>query len=121
MFAKRVGAVSLGLAAVAGAGLTLLDRPAEALALTVTAAVAIINGLWLEGALARVVQPGRPRYSRGAVARLIARWALWTILFAGLYVLRHRFGLWAVAAGIGCHVIGVVVVGARADAGRAEG
>ena len=58
-----------------------LGKPWSALALTVTSAVGMINGLWLEGLLVGILQPGKARVGRGAVALLIGRWALWALLF----------------------------------------
>jgi hypothetical protein len=109
--------VGLALALAAGIVLILLDKPLSALALTVTAGVAIINGLWLERLLYKVLQPGRPRFSRGAVVLLLVRLALWGALFGTLYAVRERIELWAVAVGLGCYLVALAVAGAGAREG----
>jgi hypothetical protein len=110
---------ALALAAVitvgAAALVTWMGKPWSALALTVTTAVGMINGLWLEGLLIRLLQPGRPRITRGAVALLVGRFALWGLLFGFLYLLRERIELWAVAVGIGCFLVALAVAGLRGD------
>ncbi len=115
------GALALGtvLAAGAAAVVTWFGKPWSAFALTVTATVGMINGLWLERLLTRVLQPGRPRLTRGAVAALVGRFALWGLLFGLLYLLRERIELWAVAVGIGCFLVALAVAGLRDD-GRGE-
>ncbi|MGE5236962.1 MAG: hypothetical protein ACM3O7_11495 [Acidobacteriota bacterium] len=118
MIAKRAGWLGLVLAACAGIVLVLLDRPMSAFVLTFTAAVGIINSLWLENALTRILQPGRPRVSRGAALILLARLALWAVLFAVLFVLRDRVELWAVAAGIACFLVSLGLAGLKAEEGR---
>ncbi len=114
MIARRAGWLGLVLAVIAGIVLTVLGRPISALVLTVTAAVAIINGLWLEDVLTALLQPGRARVSRGAVALLIARFCVWGLLFGFLYVLRKRFELWVVAAGLGCFLVALALTGLKA-------
>lgn len=114
MIAARAGAVGLALALAVGIVLILLDKPLAALALTATAAVAIINGLWLERLLVKVLQPGRPRVSRGAVVLLVVRLLLWGLLFGALYAARERIELWAVAVGLGCFLVALAVAGAGA-------
>ncbi len=113
MIAKRAGWIGMILALIAGIVLTVLGRPVGAIVLTVTAGVAIINGLWLEGVLITLLQPGRARVSRGAVALLIARFVVWGLLFAFLYVLRRRFELWVVAVGLGCFLVALVLAGLK--------
>jgi hypothetical protein len=108
--ALGTGAVVTFLAASAVAW---LGKPWSAVALTVTALVAMINGLWLEGVLGRILQPGRPRFTRGAVAVLVGRFALWGLLFGFLYVLRGRIELWAVAVGIACFLVALAGAGMR--------
>lgn len=114
MIAGRAGAVGLALALAAGIVLILLDKPLSALALTATAAVAIINGLWLERLLVKVLQPGRPRVSRGAVVLLLVRFGLWGLLFGAVYAAREWIELWAVAVGLGCFLVALAVAGAGA-------
>jgi len=111
--AKRAGWIGLVLALAAGAVLVLLDRHVAALVLTLTAAVGIINALWLEQALTSVLQPGRPRVSRRAIVLVVARLALWGLLFAVIYVLRRQVDLWAVAAGMGCFLLALALEGLR--------
>ncbi len=94
-------------------------KPWSALALTVTSAVGMINGLWLEGLLAGLLQPGKARVTRGVVGVMIARWALWAALFVVLYLLRSRIELWAVAGGVACFL--VALAGAALNAPRGEG
>lgn len=90
--------------------------------MTVTAAVGIINGLWLEGVLTGVLQPGKPRVTRAAVGLLIARWALWGLLFVVLYLMRERIELWSVAVGVACFLVALGVAGMKvADRGGREG
>lgn len=99
-----------------------LGKPWSALALTVTAAVGMINGLWLEGLLEGMLQPGKPRMTRAVVGLLAARWALWGLLFAVLYLLRERFELWAVAVGVACFLVALSIAGTKgADRDRREG
>jgi hypothetical protein len=106
---------------VAAASLVIwMGKPWSALALTVTAAVGMINGLWLEGLLAGMLQPGRARVTRGAVALLVARWALWGLLFGLLYLIRDRIELWAVAAGVACFLVALAGAGMRATGGGRE-
>ncbi len=114
MIAGRAAAVGMALALAVGIVLILLDKPLSALALTATAAVAIINGLWLERLLVKVLQPGRPRVSRGAVVLLVVRLLLWGLLFGALYAARERIELWAVAVGLGCFLVALAVAGAGA-------
>jgi hypothetical protein len=118
MIARRAGWLGLVLAVAAGVVLVALDRPMSAFILTFTAAVGIINSLWLENALTRVLQPGRPRVSRGAALILLARLALWAVLFAVLYVLRDRVELWAVAAGMGCFLVALGLAGLKPETPR---
>jgi phosphatidylserine synthase len=117
MIAGRAAAGGLALALTAGIVLILLDKPLEALALTVTAGVAIINGLWLERLLVKVLQPGRPRVSRSAVVLLLVRFGLWGLLFAAVYAVREWIELWAVAVGLGCFLVALAVAGAGAREG----
>jgi len=110
--AGRAAAVGLALALTFGIILILLDKPLSALVLTATAAVAIINGLWLERLLVNVLQPGRPRVSRGAVVLLVGRLLLWGALFGVLWLLREHVELWAVAVGLGCFLVALGAAGA---------
>ena len=81
MIARRALASGAVLTLAAASLVVWLGKPWSALALTLTAAVGMINGLWLEGLLVGILQPGKARVGRGAVALLIGRWALWALLF----------------------------------------
>ncbi|MCJ7440490.1 MAG: hypothetical protein MUO25_02750 [Thermoanaerobaculaceae bacterium] len=119
MIARRAVASGAVLTLAAASLVVWLGKPWSALALTVTSAVGMINGLWLEGLLADILQPGRARLARGAVALLVARWALWGLLFGFLYLIRSRIELWAVAAGVACFLAALAGAGAVA-AGRGD-
>lgn len=117
----RNALATASLLTVAAASLVVwMGKPWSALALTVTAAVGMINGLWLEGLLAGILQPGKARVTRGAVAILVARWALWGLLFVFLYLMRSRVELWAVAAGVACFLVALAGAGMRATGGGRE-
>jgi hypothetical protein len=95
----------------ASAVVVWLGKPWSALALILTACVAIINGLWLEGLLAQVLQPGRARVTRWAAALGIGRLGLWGVLFWLLYLLGDRVELWAVAVGVTCVLVALLGAG----------
>jgi hypothetical protein len=109
--ARRAVGVGVVVTAVAATVVAATGRPWSALALTATSSVAMINGLWLEGLFARVLQPGRPRITRSAIGILAARMVLWGGLLSFVYLLRERVELWSVAAGMGCFLVGLVVAG----------
>ncbi len=111
---RRALAVAVPVTLGAAAIVNWAGKPWSALALTVTAATGIINGLWLEGLLAGMLQPGRPRVTRAAAGLLVARWALWGLLFAVLYLMRERIELWSVAVGVACFLVALGVAGASA-------
>lgn len=113
MIARQAAWIGLTLAAASGLVLVVLDRPASAFVLTFTAAVGIINSLWLENLFLKVLQPGRPRVSRRAALLLIARLGLWGLLFAVLVAVRDRVELWAVAAGMGCFLVALALAGLK--------
>ena len=113
MLIRRAVTVAIPVTLAAAAVVGWLGKPWSALALTVTAAVGIINGLWLEGVLMGVLQPGKPRVTRAAVWLFVARWALWGLLFAALYLMRERIELWSVAVGVACFLFALGVAGAR--------
>ena len=122
MVSRRAVIVAIPVTLVAAAIVDWLGKPWSALALTVTAAVGIINGLWLEGLLAGVLQPGRPRVTRAAAGLFAARWALWGLLFAVFYLMRERIELWSVAVGVACFLVALGVAGTRvADRSGREG
>lgn len=112
MVARRALAGGALMTLAAASIVTWMGKPWSALALTVTASVGMINGLWLERVLASVLQPGKARISGGALVVAGARWALWAVLFAFLYVMRSRIEWWAVLVGIACFLValGVAVV-----------
>jgi hypothetical protein len=60
--------------------------------------------------------------SRSAAALLIAHLAVWSVFLAGLYRWRQSIELWAVAAGLGCFLIGLSMGGMsiRGDSPREE-
>jgi hypothetical protein len=120
--ARRALASGLMLTLAAASLVVWLGKPWSALALTVTAAVGMINGLWLEGLLVGMLQPGKARVTRGAVTVLIGRWALWGLLFVLLYLMRSRIELWAVAAGVACFLAALAGAAMRAPerGGREE-
>lgn len=105
MVARRALAGGAVVTLAAASVVTWIGKPWSALALTVTASVAMINGLWLERMLASVLQPGKARFSLGAMVVMSVRWTLWALLFAFLYVLRSRIELWAVVVGIACFLV----------------
>lgn len=118
MIARRALGGGAALTLAAASLVIWLGKPWSALALTVTSAVGMINGLWLEGLLARILQPGRARVAWGAAVVLVARWVLWGLLFGFLYLVRKRIELWAVVAGIACFLVALAGAGVRAS--RAE-
>lgn len=100
--------------AVAGIVLTALGLPLSALALTLTVAVGMINALWLERLLGRVLQPGRPRF-KGTIGLVVARFALWGFLFVVLFLLRRHIQVWVVAVGVAIVLVGLATVGWRGE------
>lgn len=122
MIARRALSGGAVLTLAAASLVVWLGKPWSALALTVTSAVGMINGLWLEGLLVGILQPGKARVGRGAVALLISRWALWALLFGFLYLIRSRIELWSVIAGVGCFLTALAGAGMMAArrAGREE-
>jgi len=120
MVARRALAGGVLVTVIAATFVVWIGRPWSALALTVTASVAMINGLWLERVLAIILQPGKAHISPGALGVMAARWVLWAALFGFLYLMRSRIELWAVVVGIACFLValGGAVVGASQHAGR---
>jgi ATP synthase I chain len=110
---RRVAVVSLGLV-LAGAVMELLvlDSPAGALSLTVAGALAIINFRWLEVAVERMLQPGRPQSSRPIAVRLGLKLVLLLCGFGVLLAAPHVEPV-AVAAGITAVVIAVLAEAVR--------
>lgn len=111
--ARRAALVGIGVTGTAATVVWSMGHPSAAIVLTGTAAVGMINAIWLEGALQRLLQPGRPRFSRGTVGLLVARWVLWAVLFGVLYWFRRYVEVWAVAVGVGCFVIALASAGLR--------
>jgi hypothetical protein len=122
VIARRALATGVVLTLAAASLVVFLGKPWSALALTVTAAVGMINGLWLEGLLAGILQPGKARVARGTLALLVARWALWGLLFGFLYLIRSRVEPWAVIAGVACFLAALAGAGMTAakQGGREE-
>ena len=122
MVARRALATGVVLTLAAASLVVFLGKPWSALALTITAAVGMINGLWLEGLLAGILQPGKARVARGTLALLVARWALWGLLFGFLYLIRSRVEPWAVIAGVACFLAALAGAGMTAakQGGREE-
>jgi len=120
--ARRALATGVVLTLAAASLVVFLGKPWSALALTITAAVGMINGLWLEGLLAGILQPGKARVARGTLALLVARWALWGLLFGFLYLIRSRVEPWAVIAGVACFLAALAGAGMTAakQGGREE-
>jgi hypothetical protein len=108
---RQAGALTVAIASLAAAALALGGRPEAALVLTLSAAIAMINALWLERALDRVLQPGKPQFPRGAVLLLLGRWGLWFGFLVVLFVLRRHLPLWAVAVGLTCFMIALASAG----------
>jgi hypothetical protein len=122
VIARRALTTGVVLTLAAASLVVWLGKPWSALALTVTSAVGMINGLWLEGLLDGILQPGKARVARGAVALLVARWVLWGLLFGFLYLVRRRVELWAVVAGVACFLVALAGAGMAAakPGGREE-
>ena len=115
MIAGRALRLAGVLTCLAGMAYSVLGKFVDVLVLTLTVGVGIINALWLERLLGRVLQPRRPRFGGPAVVLLVGRMALWGLLFGLLYVLRGRFAMWTVALGVG-----ILLAALAAAAWRAE-
>ena len=111
MVVRRAAPIALLLALAASAVVMTLGRPRAALVLTVSAVIGILSTICLEAALLRILQPERPRFSRGAAAWLIGHLAVWGVFLVGLYRWRGVVELWAVAAGIACFLLGLSMGG----------
>ena len=117
MLVRRAAPISLLLALGASLVTVMLGKVAVGVVLTVSAAVGILSTICLEAALVRILQPGRPRLSRSATVFLVAHLALWGVFLAGLYRWRHGVELWAVAAGLGCFLLGLSIGGMNVRGG----
>ena len=83
-----------------------------ALSLTAAGLVAMINFRWLEVIVDRVVQPGKPRFDRWTVLRILGRLTLLAGILAAL-VMVPRVDAVAVAFGFSTLVVALVVEGLR--------
>jgi len=83
-----------------------------ALSLTAAGVVAIINFRWLEVIVHRVVQPGKPRFDRWTLLRIIGRLSLLAGVFAALLMV-PRIDPVAVAIGFSTLVLALVIEGLR--------
>ncbi len=115
MVARRALAAGTLVTAAAASVVVWMGKPWSALALTATAGVGMINGLWLERLLASVLQPGKARFTSGAVVVMLVRWTLWALLFGFLYLVRSRIEPWAVIAGVACFLVALGGAVARAS------
>ena len=106
----RITAVLVFLGAVAE--LVLFRTWMGAFCLTAAGLVAMINFRWLEVIVHRVVQPGRPRFDRWTVLRILGRLALLAIVFAALLMV-PRIDAVAVAIGFSTLVLALVIEGLR--------
>ncbi len=122
MLARQALRPGIPLTLAAAAAVEWLSGPWNALALTVTAAVGIINAFLLEGLFGRVLQPGVPYRTGGAIWLQAARWAIWGVLFVVWYLMRSRIELWAVAVGIACFLtaLGIASAGSATRGPRRE-
>jgi len=119
---RRSAPLALLVSLAASAVLMALSRPRAALVLTASALVGILATSCLEAALVRILQPGRPRFSRSAAVLLIAHVAVWGLFLALVYRWRADIEMWAVGAGIGCFLLGLSMGGMniRGDSPREE-
>jgi hypothetical protein len=108
---RRSAPIALLLALGASLVLLMLGKIGAAVVLTVSAGIGILSTICLEAALMRILQPGRPRLTRSAVGLLVAHLAVWGAFAAGLYRWRQGITLWAVAAGLGCFLLGLTMGG----------
>jgi hypothetical protein len=115
VLARRALAGAAALTLGAAAVVALAGKPWSALALTASGAVAMINGLWLEGVLNKLLQPGKPRVSWGVVWVLFMRWALWVLLLLVVLALRSRVEAWVIAVGATCFLVAVTAAALRQD------
>ena len=83
-----------------------------ALSLTAAGLVAMINFRWLEVIVDRVVQPGKPRFDRWTVLRILGRLTLLAGILAALVIL-PRVDAVAVAFGFSTLVVALVIEGLR--------
>jgi hypothetical protein len=106
----RDAAILVGVGAVAE--LVLFRTWMGALSLTAAGLVAMINFRWLEVIVHRVVQPGKPRFDRWTVLRILGRLTLLAGILAAL-LLVPRIDAVAVALGFTTLVVALVIEGLR--------
>ena len=114
MLTRRAAPLSLFFAVAGSLVLVIAGNEGAAVVLTATAVVGIINTVLLEKALTSILQPDRPRFSVAAVFYLGAHLAVWGGLLTAVFRWRHDIALWAVAAGVGCFLLGLAAAGAGA-------
>ena len=106
----RITAVLVVLGAVVE--LVLFRTWIGALCLTAAGLVAMINFRWLEVIVHRVVQPGKARFDRWTVLRILGRLTLLAGMLAAL-MLVPRIDAIAVAVGFTTLVVALVIEGLR--------
>jgi len=106
----RIAAILVAVGAVAE--LVLFRTWMGALSLTAAGLVAMINFRWLEVIVHRVVQPGKARFDRWTVLRILGRLTLLAGILAALALVPRIDGI-AVALGFTTLVVALVVEGLR--------
>jgi len=106
----RIAAILVAVGAVAE--LVLFRTWMGALSLTAAGLVAMINFRWLEVIVHRVVQPGKARFDRWTVLRILGRMTLLAGILAA-FVLVPRIDAVAVAIGFTTLVVALVIEGLR--------
>lgn len=106
----RITAILVAVGAVAE--LVLFRTWMGALSLTAAGLVAMINFRWLEVIVHRVVQPGKARFDRWTVLRILGRLTLLAGILAALALVPRIDGI-AVALGFTTLVVALVVEGLR--------
>ena len=110
---RRVVIITAALVVLgAVAELVLFRTWMGALSLTAAGLVAMINFRWLEVIVHRVVQPGKPRFDRWTVLRILGRLILLSGMLAAL-LLVPRIDAVAVALGFTTLVVALVIEGLR--------
>jgi len=102
----RIAAILVAVGAVAE--LVLFRTWMGALSLTAAGLVAMINFRWLEVIVHRVVQPGKARFDRWTVLRILGRMTLLAGILAA-FVLVPRIDAVAVAIGFTTLVVALVI------------
>ena len=110
---RRVVIITAALVVLgAVAELVLFRTWMGALSLTAAGLVAMINFRWLEVIVHRVVQPGKPRFDRWTVLRILGRLILLSGMLAALTLVPRIDGV-AVALGFTTLVVALVIEGLR--------